>query len=267
MAIPQTFAPVLRLAANTAGRDFVVGDIHGMFSLVFQALELANFDPACDRLISVGDLIDRGPESERCLEFLELPFVHAIRGNHEDLLLEANPEGRMDGALMARNVYRAGQGWWLSVAENVRFDILDALSRLPFAIEIPTPEGLVGVVHADVPEGMGWPEFLALLETQDARTIETGMWGRSRLKRFDLSGVPGVWRVFVGHTVQWQGVQALGNVIAIDTGAVFTHAEEGEEPGYLTIADISLPLAHFARRPAGESPARGSINLKMEDLC
>jgi hypothetical protein len=51
--------PVLRLPANTRGRDFVVGDIHGTFYVLEQALAAVGFDPARDRVICVGDLIDR----------------------------------------------------------------------------------------------------------------------------------------------------------------------------------------------------------------
>ena len=51
---------VKRFAANTAGRDFAVGDIHGHFTRLQSALDKAGFEPSVDRLFSVGDLIDRG---------------------------------------------------------------------------------------------------------------------------------------------------------------------------------------------------------------
>lgn len=37
---------VLKLPKNTEGRDFVVGDIHGAYDLLDQALEEVKFDPA-----------------------------------------------------------------------------------------------------------------------------------------------------------------------------------------------------------------------------
>lgn len=58
---------------NTAGRDFAVGDIHGHFTRLQVALDAVSFDPAVDRLFSVGDLVDRGPESEQVLEWLAKP--------------------------------------------------------------------------------------------------------------------------------------------------------------------------------------------------
>ena len=78
--LPPT--PVLRLPENTLGRDFVIGDIHGAFSVVVEAIKLVQFDPKKDRLFSLGDTIDRGPESRRAQRFLSTPWVHAIRGNH-----------------------------------------------------------------------------------------------------------------------------------------------------------------------------------------
>ena len=57
-------------ARNERGRDFVVGDIHGMFSALENFLEELSFDPGRDRLFSVGDLIDRGPESDPVLQWL-----------------------------------------------------------------------------------------------------------------------------------------------------------------------------------------------------
>jgi hypothetical protein len=63
---------LLALPANTAGRDFVCGDIHGCFDELDAALAKLQFDPAVDRLISVGDLVDRGPRSadEPLVQFL-----------------------------------------------------------------------------------------------------------------------------------------------------------------------------------------------------
>lgn len=55
---------------NLAGRDFVVGDIHGAYDLVIQGMKAARFNPTCDRLFAVGDLIDRGPGSHRAARFL-----------------------------------------------------------------------------------------------------------------------------------------------------------------------------------------------------
>lgn len=68
-------SPVLRLPRNERGRDLLVGDVHGQFSGLRAALERVGFNPdAGDRLISVGDLVDRGPESDAAIDWLAYPW-------------------------------------------------------------------------------------------------------------------------------------------------------------------------------------------------
>ena len=79
---------VQKFDANTKGRDFVVGDMHGFYDLFLAELDRYDFDPSCDRVFSVGDLIDKGPKSLDCLRLLKRPWFHAVRGNHEQMLLD-----------------------------------------------------------------------------------------------------------------------------------------------------------------------------------
>ena len=67
----RTGPAVVRFEANALGRDFAVGDIHGAFADLRRALDAIGFDEHRDRLFSVGDLVDRGPESEAALEWLK----------------------------------------------------------------------------------------------------------------------------------------------------------------------------------------------------
>lgn len=61
---------VQRFEANTAGRDFVVGDVHGMVEMLCKEMDSIRFNPAKDRLFSVGDLVDRGPQSKDALNWM-----------------------------------------------------------------------------------------------------------------------------------------------------------------------------------------------------
>lgn len=230
---------VLRFNANTDGRDFVVGDIHGAFDLVIDAMHKAAFDPAVDRLFAVGDLIDRGDGSHRCAKFLSMPYVHAVRGNHEDMLLQLHESGTPDPAIIKFLARRNGLGWWLTVSDEDRQNILAAIRKLPLAIEIATPRGPVGIIHADVPAGMAWSEFLERLEAGDTNAIETCLSGRDRVRRGNQDGVPGVGRIFAGHTIQWDGIARFGNVFSLDTGAVFGH-QGTKDGGCLTMARVDM---------------------------
>ena len=64
-------------------RTIVVGDIHGCFDELVKLLELVGFGKE-DGLISVGDMLDRGPKSWKVCEFFkETPNAYSVLGNHE----------------------------------------------------------------------------------------------------------------------------------------------------------------------------------------
>ena len=70
---------------------FCVADAHGFFNEMMEALKLAGFeaDNASHIFVSLGDLLDRGPAPQKCLDFVNnLPTDRKIliRGNHEELM-------------------------------------------------------------------------------------------------------------------------------------------------------------------------------------
>ena len=73
---------------------YVTADVHGFFSELKAALEMAGFfeDREPHKLIICGDLFDRGSEALKMQEFilnlLARDEVILIRGNHEDLALQ-----------------------------------------------------------------------------------------------------------------------------------------------------------------------------------
>ncbi len=67
------------------GRTFAVGDIHGMSESLNKVLAQSGFDYENDTLISLGDVVDRGPDSCQCIEtLLQIKNLIAIKGNHDD---------------------------------------------------------------------------------------------------------------------------------------------------------------------------------------
>ncbi|MCM6404547.1 metallophosphoesterase, partial [Klebsiella pneumoniae] len=89
---------------------WVVGDLHGCHTLLMNELERVRFDPSRDLLISVGDLIDRGAENVECLELITMPWFMAVRGNHEQMML--------DGLSSSGNVNHwlaNGGGWFFNL--------------------------------------------------------------------------------------------------------------------------------------------------------
>lgn len=198
---------VLRLAKNDHGRDFVVGDIHFKTIDLHKGLHALGFDKEVDRVIAVGDLIDRGHGVLDGLKLLGEPWFFTVLGNHEWMLIDAyrrDPYARYASH---------GAGWWSTIADESKPMIIEKLESLPVVIEIECAQGIVGVVHADVPSGMLWGEFVG--NVVNPQIEEIALWGRERIIKHHREGVIGAWRVCVGHT--WiPSPLRLGNVLALD---------------------------------------------------
>lgn len=220
-APPSSGVRVKRFGRNTNGRDFVVADIHGAFDLLVIAMAEIDFDPEADRIFSTGDLIDRGDSSERCAEFIALPYFHSTLGNHEAMLLDLYANGDPIPQAVKYAAQHNGFDWWLKVPHEQRREILAAVRTLPYVIEVESACGTVGIVHADIPPQLSWPEFVRGIESEDKKATQTCLWGRERIDNRNTRGVAGIARVFIGHTPQWQGLTRYGNVYALDTGAAF----------------------------------------------
>lgn len=204
------FQPHLILPENKVGRDFIVSDLHGHRAQLDQALQDVDFSEAHDRLISVGDLIDRGPDSAGCLSLLEEPWFWAVRGNHEQMLIET--VNQQTDALWSRWLLNGGS-WVLNHPDVAQQDWADTLQYLPLTITLPCQDYTVGICHAEY-TGEHWGERY---DAEDEAIIEW-LWGRTRLKRNNRQPVKGVDWVFSGHTIV-DKPQQLGNSVFIERGA------------------------------------------------
>ncbi|MCU1758736.1 metallophosphoesterase [Pseudomonas sp. 14P_8.1_Bac3] len=222
---------VKRFAANTAGRDFAVGDIHGHFTRLQAALDAIGFDPAVDRLFSVGDLVDRGPESIDVDEWiLRKPWFHAVRGNHEQMTIDSHTAGRASDQCGMHFIN--GGAWFYGLSSVEQDCYASILEDLPLVIEVETTQGLIGIVHADVPRG-SWEEMLKALGGPVAEAEHTAamlQWSRKRITDENHGGVTGVRAVIVGHTPLRQPA-VLGNVYHIDTA--------GWMDGHFTLVNLT----------------------------
>ncbi|MBP4045755.1 metallophosphoesterase [Chromobacterium violaceum] len=234
---------IRKLPCNTQGRDWVVGDVHGCFAQLARLLKIIAFDPARDRLLSVGDLVDRGPDSAMVGEWLAQPWFHAVRGNHEQMALDAMRDPLRDLERHLRN----GGRWLTELSPAERDACVAALSGLPLALEVDTEGGKIGVLHADCP-GNDWTAMAARLEAGQpaAQDSDVLLWARDRVQNGGGGAVAGVELVLAGHTPQPRAI-LYDNVMHLDTGAVYG--------GKLTVfclqdfVEVSLPsgFEHLAR--------------------
>ncbi|RYX83302.1 serine/threonine protein phosphatase [bacterium] len=96
-------------------RTLAIGDIHGFSSTLENLLDFIAFDSDNDRLIFLGDYIDRGPNSRQVIEKLvELsanPKHIFLRGNHDEWLLEAYKDNSW---------FKSWLGWGVGGKETLR---------------------------------------------------------------------------------------------------------------------------------------------------
>lgn len=204
---------------NKLGTDYVVGDIHGCFDMLWGELEKIGFNQSIDRLFSVGDLVDRGPDSKEAIEWLKFPWFHAVRGNHEQMAIDFfrnTGEFIMDEDLYRRN----GGAWFFNLTHDQKNKFVTAFEAMPFLIEFISTDGSkVGIVHAECLNN-SWNDTKAEVLGNSYFIGQTVLWERTKIQYLDSTVVSDVDVVFVGHT-PLQEVNILGNTFYIDTGAVF----------------------------------------------
>ena len=197
------------------GRDWVVGDVHGCFQTLRQALLDIEFEHGRDRLFSVGDLINRGPNSVEALEWLEEGrFEAVVMGNHEAEMVRLLQTGEI------LDPPRSEQQWMRQIPRQELFRWHRALRPLPLAVTVETEHGQVGIVHCSAWQA-DWEATLDALEKRDIAAINTvllGTAGRERPGWPTGNLVTGLDCVIAGHEPRGE-VEQRGSTWCIDTGA------------------------------------------------
>lgn len=203
------------------GRIFFVTDVHGHYDLLYKALRDVAFKIDTDILFSGGDWTDRGPDSAHVLDWLHCPWVHSVRGNHEQLLIGAVDEdwkGRNTNCLLTN-----GGTWVVGLPDHQIQSIYDSFKSLPLAMELYLPRGRkIGIVHAEVPYN-DWDKFKEIDPDELAYDGQaTAQWSRVWYNRAYSGQVSGVDFVLVGHTPTDSGnVEQHGNMVFADGGSFF----------------------------------------------
>lgn len=255
----QYFQPYVTLPPNAKGRDFVVGDLHGQMDLLDRALSLVRFSPRRDRLIALGDLVDRGPDSAALLELLTSEsWFCSVRGNHDAMLQESIRDWRV------RAVWEQNDNEWSHELSPERLQALaDIVDGMPIAIEVPLVDGRrIGLIHAEVGVGRRWddlrempqPDVADVVDLRGASDAAAALWGRRRAFAWSrhahnrqgvgvdavtrlttwmaLQPVEGIDLVVSGHTILTdRKPAAIANFLFVETGAF-------EYDGRLTIVDL-----------------------------
>jgi len=225
--LPPPFIPQV-MSPNADGQDWLVGDIHGRFDRLAIRLRQVSFDPAVDRLFSVGDLVDRDRRSALALEWLQQPWFHAILGNHEQLYLKwrelkADRDAQFHYERKQYFDPRNGGAWVADQPESFHAQLEPLIRALPTVRVLSARDGRTALlVHAQLPVGMRWPRLLGEAWPDVQRDELT--WGRSRWQAqrngqvvADDHQIPGLDAVIVGHTTVREP-SVLGSMLYLDTG-------------------------------------------------
>jgi serine/threonine protein phosphatase 1 len=192
-------------------RIFIIGDIHGCLQMLLRLMDKIDWRPQKDRLIFLGDYVDRGEDSCGVIDFVldissRSSMVECLLGNHEHILLDFL-RGRdpaaffLNGGTATLNSYRLGQQRFddlLIPATHVEF-----MRSLRPWIELDE----YYIVHAGFRPGveLGKQNFEDLLWIRDSFIFSDFNFGK---------------RVIFGHTPFSQPL-IMTNKIGLDTGAVY----------------------------------------------
>ena len=191
-------------------KTYAVGDIHGCLTALNHLLEVVG--PASeDRLVFLGDYIDRGPDSrkviDRVIELAGVIQAISLRGNHEVMILEARTSSNK---LHYWQMYGGNE----TLASYGVTDILTWTSKIPnehwdfFKSTVPMyPTDSHIFVHANLNPTLG-------LNQQPESDL---YWRFCHDMRPHKSGR----HIICGHTSQISGkVKEMGYATCIDTYAV-----------------------------------------------
>ena len=201
-------------------RTLIITDIHGCYDECRELLRKMDFNEEIDTLINLGDTIDRGPRIYETFVFLrELKERMGdrcvlIRGNHEQMMLDAIAEGGRNKDLWYYNSGEKTVYSFLHHKHRIQ-EFLDWYEAMPYYYVTET----FNCVHASLDD----PD-------PEKNQIETLIWGRGT----DYSGKT----VMTGHTPYRVPLYFLGGqygkikedvwtvlpetgMIALDTGCVY----------------------------------------------
>lgn len=229
------------------GRLLCIGDIHGCLIELGRLLDGLALTEA-DRLVFLGDYIDRGSASAQTVDLLlqlksALPETVFLRGNHEEMLLDFLGLGGSHGSIYVR---AGGAATLLSygVDPDARGALHEELRRkvseehVAFyrdELTLAHSNGGFAFVHAGVRPGIGL----------DEQRPDDLLWIREEFFSSDHSLDE---TVVFGHTPQRDVHFSPARRIAMDTGCVYG--------GKLSALDLTGGLLHQVQRDSREVTVR-----------
>jgi serine/threonine protein phosphatase 1 len=215
---------------SVAARRIVIGDIHGHYDGLMLLIDSLQLTPQ-DQLYFLGDLIDRGPKSAQVMEYVRSKGYPCVRGNHEQMMLEAFPEGQIFSPALHAWMYSGGRATMASYEDpDMMLEHLKWIETLPNYLDL----GDVWLVHAGVHPDM-------TIESQDQQQF---CWIRDEFHRMEKPYFDDK-LIITGHTITFTFPGVFPGAIVrgqgwldIDTGAYHPRS------GWLTALDLTHQMVH-----------------------
>jgi len=195
------------------GKIFIVGDIHGCLEMLNRLMDIIPWHPEKDRLIFIGDYIDRGEDPKGVVDYILAlkdcsPNVDCLIGNHEALFLDY-----LNGTNEAAYIRNGGWNTLRSyeIEKGTEEESLLPSEHMAFFQSLTPYLELADyyVVHA------GFRPYVAI----EQQSLQDMVWIRDPflLSQYDFGK-----KVIFGHTPCLEPL-VMENKIGIDTGAVMGH--------------------------------------------
>lgn len=202
-----------KLNLDGVRNGYIVGDLHGHYHAFIAKLISIGFDFKRDFVVAVGDLVDRGPNSDLCVDLLNESWFASVKGNHEVMTAESINNHHMNGMHKQH-----GGGWFYEISKTKQKEIAKKLGGLPLVIEITRKGKKYGVVHADSCED--WNYNIQLKEHKNL--IEDHLlWSFDRINSInqgiERAPIANIDHVFFGHSTV-RKVTTHKNYTYTDTG-------------------------------------------------
>jgi diadenosine tetraphosphatase ApaH/serine/threonine PP2A family protein phosphatase len=198
--------------ADPAVRHVFIGDVHGCLDELEMLLRKVKVGPD-DRIVFVGDLVAKGPDSAGVVARARELKSQCVRGNHDEAVLRIR-RARQQGSDLPR-----AKKTHLRVADRLREEDWRWLEKLP--LYLPFPELATIVVHAGVvpgkplekqhPDDLMTMRALRPTGTASPRLEDGTRWAKS---------YPGPEHIIFGHDAI-SGLQREPFATGIDTGCVY----------------------------------------------
>jgi hypothetical protein len=195
------------------GRTLVIGDVHGCSAELRDLLDACAYAEG-DRVVFVGDLVAKGPDSRGVLALFRALSAQSVRGNHDQAVLRWQ-----DPTVRSAVTERAPSH--LRVARELSDADWAVLQSLPLWLHLPDHGTLI--VHGGIVPGVPLedhdPELLMNMRTlrpdgSGSRRPEDGVLWATRW--------PGPERVIFGHHAT-AGLQVHPHALGLDSGCVYGH--------------------------------------------